>query len=111
MRNEAPSCRLGNVSCGAVATGSVSFRNVLTLALRAFTNVARGAAVHVRGRCCTGWWRPAAASRADGALDRAGRRIGRPFAGIARDNRLAEPPVSSRSDQRPSRSGAGAKLA
>jgi hypothetical protein len=47
MRNEAPSCRLGNVSCGAVATGTVSFRKVLTLPLRAFTNVARGAAVHV----------------------------------------------------------------
>ena len=46
MRNEAPSWRLGNVSCGAVATGSVSLRKVLTLALSALTKLLRGAAVH-----------------------------------------------------------------
>jgi hypothetical protein len=46
MRNDAPSCRLGNVNCGATATGSVSLRKVLTLALNALTKVARGAAVH-----------------------------------------------------------------
>ena len=45
MRNDAPSWMLGNVHCGSVATGSVWFKNVLTLALNAFTNVADRAMV------------------------------------------------------------------
>jgi hypothetical protein len=46
IRNDAPSCRLGNVNCGATATGAVSLRNVLTLTLRELTIVADGVKVH-----------------------------------------------------------------
>jgi hypothetical protein len=38
MRNEAPSSRLGNVSWGAVATGTVLLRYVLALTLNALMN-------------------------------------------------------------------------
>ena len=47
IRKEAPSTRLGNVSCGSTAAGSVTFRNVLTLPLSELTQWPAGAAVHV----------------------------------------------------------------
>ena len=37
---------LGKVSCGAVVTGNVSLRYVLTLPLSELTKLARGADVH-----------------------------------------------------------------
>ncbi len=84
MRNEAPSWMLGNVSCGAAATGSVSLRNVLTLALQRVDEVAAGrrrpraehAVVAVGGVLPL-------RRGPDGALDRAGRRVGGPLAGVA----------------------------
>ena len=39
---------LGKVSCGAVVTGNVSLRYVLTLPLSEWTKLARGADVHDR---------------------------------------------------------------